>query len=70
MFDPIHRKRDFNYGVGSDGATFVKANIRFRGDWITCMGFRMGVYSMESSNQFHSNGIISYIIRHKIGEFP
>ena len=46
MFDPIRRKRDFNYGVGSDGANSVKENIRFRGDWITCMGFRMGVYSM------------------------
>ena len=50
MFDHVRRKRDFNYGVGSDGATFVKEDIRFKGDWITCMGFRMGVYSMESSN--------------------
>ena len=44
MFDPIRKNMDFNYGVGSDGATSIKADIRFRVDWITCMGLRMGVY--------------------------
>ena len=51
MFDPICGKRYFNYGVGSDGATPVKADIRVRGDWITCMGLRMGGDSLGSSNQ-------------------